>query len=300
MDDVALYRDLEQQLRASTETGTYFVDRKRKIIFWNKRAEWLTGYPGSWAEGRKCQDDLLEHVDQCGVMLCQRFCPLQATIRNGQYLKKSVYLRHHDGHRLPVRVWVGPRYDNDGTIVGAMQVFTDTTTPAEPLCLHHADLLTGLGNALHLDERLSVRICDWERHGHPFGVLIADVDSLDQRVNRSLGRHIGDETLKMVAKTLANSLRGSDMVARYADDEFVIVLQNASPDALRDAGERLRRLVAASRLPESSHHSEVTISVGGARVVDGDNALTLLKRAGAQLGAAKRDGRDRVRIDPTD
>jgi diguanylate cyclase (GGDEF)-like protein/PAS domain S-box-containing protein len=300
MDDVAFYRDLEQQLRASTETGTYFVDRKRKITFWNQRAERLTGYPGSWVKGRKCQDDLLEHVDQCGVVLCRRFCPLQATISNGQYLKKSVYLRHHDGYRLPVRVWVGPRYDKDGTIVGAMQVFTDTTTPAEPLGLHRSDPLTGLGNALHLDERLSVRLYDWERHGHPFGVLVADVDSLDQRVNQSLGRQVGDEALRMVAKTLANSLRGSDMVARYADDEFVVVLQNATPDTLRDAGERLRRLVASSRLPESSHHTDVTISIGGARVRDADNALTLLKRAGAQLIAAKRDGRDRVRIDPTD
>jgi PleD family two-component response regulator len=55
-----------------------------------------------------------------------------------------------------------------------------------------------------------------------------------------------------------------------------------------------------SRLPESSHHSEVTISVGSAPVLDGDNALTLLKRTGSQLIAAKRNGRGRVRIDPTD
>jgi diguanylate cyclase (GGDEF)-like protein len=81
------------------------------------------------------------------------------------------------------------------------------------------DLLTGLGNALHLDERLGVRFCDRERHGHPFGALIADVDSLDKQVNQSLGRHVGDEALKMVTKTLANSLRGSDMVARYTDTE---------------------------------------------------------------------------------
>jgi diguanylate cyclase (GGDEF)-like protein len=99
------------------------------------------------------------------------------------------------------------------------------------------DLLTGLGNALHLDERLGVRFYYWERHGHPFGALIADVGSLDRQVNRPLGRPVSDETLKMVAKTLANSLQGSDMVSRYTDDEFVIVLQNAAPGRpARDAG----------------------------------------------------------------
>jgi PAS domain-containing protein len=47
MDDVAFHRDLEQRLRAGAEAGTYFVDRKRKITFWNQQAERLAGYPGS-------------------------------------------------------------------------------------------------------------------------------------------------------------------------------------------------------------------------------------------------------------
>lgn len=296
--DAAYYRNLEQLLRAGTDDAVYFVDRQRRITFWNQKAEWLTGYPWSRVEGRCCWDDMLEHVDQGGNLLCNQSCPLKATIRNGQCLEEAVYLRHHDGFRQPARVWVGPRYGSNGSIIGAMQIFTDITRPGESLGLHHADLRTGLGNRAHLDKNLAGRVYDWERYGNSFGVLIAGIDALGRGANGAHGRQNGDKTLRMVARTLANTLRGSDVVTRYGEDEFAVIVRTETPEALRDAGERLRRLVAASRLPGSDHRSKVTISLGGAVVRIGDDAGRLLDRVETSLMIAKRIGRDQVYVDP--
>lgn len=296
--DAVFYRNLEQLLMAGTDAAVYFVDRQRRITFWNQKAEWLTGYPWSRVKGRCCRDDMLEHVDEGGNLLCNQSCPLKATIRNGQCLEEAVYLRHHDGFRQPARVWVGPRYGSDGSIIGAMQVFSDITRPGESLGLHHADLLTGLGNRAHLDKNLAGRVYDWERYRNSFGVLIAGIDAPDREVNSAHERQTGDGMLRMVARTLACTLRGSDVVTRYGEDEFAAIVRTETPEALRDAGERLRRLVAASRLPGSGHRRKVTISLGGAGVRMGDDAGRLLERAETCLRIAKRIGHDQVYIDP--
>ena len=64
--------------------GIYFVDRDRRIIYWNKGAERITGYSAAQVIGRRCQDNLLNHVTANGVPLCQAHCPLAAVMGDGQ------------------------------------------------------------------------------------------------------------------------------------------------------------------------------------------------------------------------
>jgi predicted signal transduction protein with EAL and GGDEF domain len=111
--------------------------------------------------------------------------------------------------RAPPPVWVrsAPLHDPDGTIVGAVEVFSDDTAATtaraqvrelEQLAL--TDQLTGLGNRRYLEMQLRTRFHKWARYGSPFGVLIADIDWF-KRVNDTYGHDIGDETLAMVART---------------------------------------------------------------------------------------------------
>ena len=251
--------------------------------------------------GRRCRDGILNHVDECGAELCGQACPLQATIRDGRCRDAHVFMHHADGHRQPVWVRAAPLRDPGGAIIGAVEVFSDDTAVAtaraqvgelEQLAL--TDPLTGLGNRRYLEMQLSARLYEWTRYGTPFGVLIADID-LFKRVNDIYGHDVGDETLAMVARTLTFGLRGGDVVARYGGEEFVVIVAHTDPDGLGRTGERLRSLVAASRLVAARQSIEVTISLGGAMVTPGDSADTLLRRADTLLYAAKEAGRNQVK-----
>ena len=70
--------------------GVYFVDRDRRILYWNEGAIRLTGYTAEEDSGRCCQDNILCHVDQAGHELCQHDCPLTATIPDGECTRRCL------------------------------------------------------------------------------------------------------------------------------------------------------------------------------------------------------------------
>ena len=104
LDDPGLFRLLLDNLYE----GVYFVDSERVIQFWNKGAERISGYSADEVTGRKCSDGILTHVNDDGNCLCMGACPLAATIEDGCSRDCRVYLKHKDGHRLPVEIGASP------------------------------------------------------------------------------------------------------------------------------------------------------------------------------------------------
>lgn len=109
----------------------YFVDRNRKILYWNEGACRLSGYSAQELVGRSCQDDILCHVDYEGKRLCQDGCPLSASIEDGGSHEADVFLRHKQGRRVPVNVRVQPLRGADESIVGAIEIFSDNSAQTE-------------------------------------------------------------------------------------------------------------------------------------------------------------------------
>ncbi len=99
-----LYVPLADELLGSMTEAVYAVDRDRRIMYWNTAAAELTGYSAAEVVGRRCQDNLLNHVDEAGRQLCGGACPLLATVQDGRTREALVFLQHRDGHRLPVAV----------------------------------------------------------------------------------------------------------------------------------------------------------------------------------------------------
>ena len=71
--------------------GVYIVDRERRIIFWNRAAEEITGHLRKDVMGRCCHDTILNHIDGNGTMLCLSACPLQRSIQTGESIRAKVY-----------------------------------------------------------------------------------------------------------------------------------------------------------------------------------------------------------------
>jgi diguanylate cyclase (GGDEF)-like protein/PAS domain S-box-containing protein len=301
LDDAkTLAEGLHRQIVESIDDGIYFADRNRRIRFWAGGAERITGYSADEIVGRHCFANLLDHVDMNGTNTCRSHCPLAATLEDGRRRQEFLYLRHRDGHRVPVRVRTSPVRDDHGTIVGVTEVFTDQT-PSLPRGedvdelrrLAFADVLTGLPNRTHAERVLAGRLASLQRRGWSFGLLLADVDHFKE-VNDLHGHPAGDAALRVVARTMAGASRPEDLVARWGGDEFVVVVTAANARDLVTVAERLRGLVARSRPVVDRAAIPVSISVGATVARPDDTTDTLFARADRALYGAKQAGRNDV------
>jgi diguanylate cyclase (GGDEF)-like protein/PAS domain S-box-containing protein len=290
------YRNLIENLGE----GIYFVDRERRITFWNKAAEKITGFDKKEVVGRRCMDQVLTHVDASGRCLCVDSCPLSETIADGKERESEVYLHHREGHRVPVRIRTTPISDEAGRVIGAVELFTDNSKSIglegrleelERLAL--LDPLTHLPNRRYVESHLQARFAELRRNDWPFGVLYIDIDHF-KSVNDRHGHETGDKVLRLVARTLDANSRPFDIVGRWGGEEFITVVAN-SADVLRlsQVGERLRAMVAQSSLREHPG-LRVTVSAGAALANPDDTIETLLRRADEKLYRAKISGRNRV------
>jgi diguanylate cyclase (GGDEF)-like protein/PAS domain S-box-containing protein len=293
-----LYRDLVENMH----DGVYFVDRERLITYWNKGAERITGYSAEEVVGKSCADNILVHVDAIGRQLCKGSCPLVAAMADGASHEAEVYLHHKQGHRLPVWVRTSPLPAVDGSFAGAVEIFTEISSRQllqeqveELKKLALIDPLTGLPNRRHLEAQLHSRLEELRRSGIGFGLLFMDIDHFKQ-FNDRYGHDIGDQVLTIVADTLSLSVRPFDIMCRWGGEEFAGVLPHTDEVTLEAIAERLRILVAHSRVSTGSGELTVTVSIGGTLAKTEDSAAALVKRADTLMYASKTNGRNRVTI----
>lgn len=281
--------------------GVYFVDKDRGITFWNQGAERITGFSAQEMLGKFCYDNLLNHVDENGTQLCQRGCPLHATLQDGAPRAAQVYLHHKNGHRVRVDVKIRPLFIN-GEIIGATEVFSSAELSdcseiglkeMERLALF--DQLTQLPNRRYIDTFLDNQIRDFQTLGIPFGVLMLDLDFF-KNINDTYGHNIGDSVLKMVAGTFQSAMRKNDFIGRWGGEEFVAVLRGVTHLELRMIAEKVRKLVAQSGLTRGKECIRVTVSIGSTLILPTDNAYTLTQRADKALYTSKHEGRNRVTL----
>ncbi|MFW6114393.1 MAG: sensor domain-containing diguanylate cyclase, partial [bacterium] len=257
--------------------GVYFVDHNRRILFWNRAAEIMTGFPVEQVIGTCCADNILRHVDEHGLCLCEEGCPLAVTLQDGNSREAHVFLHHSEGHRVPVHVRVAPIFDTYGAIIGAVETFSDDTArlSAEQRLrdLEQAallDELTGLANRRYFNRSLEACLADYRRNNRSFGLVLIDVDHF-KLFNDKYGHAVGDETLCVVARTLIQNSRPHDTPVRWGGEEFAILSQSVDPPALYAVAERARLLIAQSTIPVKGTSVGVTVSVGATMVRDGDD-----------------------------
>ena len=280
--------------------GLYVTDTERRILFWNRAAETITGYTARQVLGKSCADGILQHTDETGRSLCNEGCPIMATVGDGRPREADVFLHHHQGERLPVRVRALPLLDAHGKIVGAVETFSSRAEQVAALelietleSLAYVDSLTHLPNRRYLETALESRLNELQRYGWPFGAILMDIDHF-KAVNDTHGHEVGDEVLGMVARTLANTTRSFDVVGRWGGEEFLAVLTNAGRDDAARIAERFRMAVERAELATAGGLVRVTLSAGVANAGHGDTPATLLERADRLLYLSKELGRNRI------
>ena len=295
-------KDFFKDLLDNLSDGVYFVDRERRILYWNRGAERITGYRAEEVVGRFCFDNILMHVSPDGCALCRGLCPLARTIQDGRARENEVFLHHREGHRVPVLVRISPLRDEDGTMVGAVEVFSDNSSKVAALRkieelqeVALLDPLTQLGNRRYCEITLADKFAEMARFGWTFGVLFMDLDEF-KSVNDRYGHEVGDETLRIIAKTLLANTRTMDFIGRWGGEEFLAVIVNVDEVGLVQIAERFKMLVSQTTIEVEGGAIKVTISTGVTLAGPDDTQDSLMRRADALMYRAKAEGRNRVII----
>jgi diguanylate cyclase (GGDEF)-like protein/PAS domain S-box-containing protein len=155
------------------------------------------------------------------------------------------------------------------------------------------DSLTSLPNRLLFNDRLETTIKEAQRTGEMFAVLFVDLDRF-KNINDSLGHGVGDEVLTAVSRRLRAAVRGSDTVARYAGDEFTLILRHIvqRDDVLRIA-EKVCRVLEVPLTLDDGRELHITASIGISFYPDDATSVDkLLQHADVAMYSAKGMGRN--------
>ena len=186
--------------------------------------------------------------------------------------------------------------DKDGNLVRGQAVLVDVTerTRAEREVekLAYFDSLTGLPNRLLLQDRLHQALAQARRHESCGAVLFLDLDRF-KNINDTLGHHVGDRVLKVIADRLTSAVREGDTVARLGGDEFIVLLPEFRDDRNLAAIGRKILQVVSSPLQIDERNLVISTSIGiSVFPTEAGEAETLLRHADLAMYAAKEEGRN--------
>ncbi len=159
------------------------------------------------------------------------------------------------------------------------------------------DELTGLFNRRHMMEVLTQHQKRLIRSGHHrFCLALLDIDHF-KRINDTHGHGVGDEVLREFAATLQRALRDTDVLARWGGEEFLLLINDTSPELANIGLERARDMLASAPLLAHMPDLRVTFSAGLTGYDDVEELSICIERADQALYRAKAEGRNRTVID---
>lgn len=157
------------------------------------------------------------------------------------------------------------------------------------------DGLTQLKNRREIDRLLNLECVRADRYGNPLSVMMLDIDHF-KRVNDIHGHQTGDDVLRVVAQTIKQNIRETDIAGRYGGEELLVVAIDTACEVAKTLAQRLNMAIKAASIKLTNGESiSVTVSIGvSCNSSERQSAESLVKSADEALYQAKESGRDRV------
>jgi len=273
----------------SLQIGLCVVDLQRKIIIWSDGAERITGYLRHEVVGRPCAGRTLLQCDEHACEGCGTGCPVGAAIQTAHSAEADGYVHHKEGHRVPAHIWAVPVRDARGSVIGVAQSFEDQHQDEDEehredglMNSGCVDEITGIANHTIMQSHLRETLGTFAELQVPFGLLCLQLEGLDV-FRANFGAEAASCMLRMVAHTLELAVWRTDHVGRWTDDQFLVLLNGCSAEALRSVGERIGRMLANDGIEWWGEKRSLSVSIGPAAARLGDTAESMLERARQNL-----------------
>ena len=160
------------------------------------------------------------------------------------------------------------------------------------------DHLTGVANRLYFLQRFESEIRRTENYRQPLALFMFDIDEF-KKINDRHGHHAGDVIIKKMAEIVKKNTRGSDLVARFGGDEFIVLITSTTEEQAVSYAEKLRETVSAADIAIPGAEVPVRITVSGGLALfptHGQSTTELFRAADDALYEAKRQGKNRIMI----
>lgn len=158
------------------------------------------------------------------------------------------------------------------------------------------DALTGIANRKLFDIVLREAAMEIMESGEPLCLAMIDIDFF-KKFNDTYGHQMGDQVLKLVSRSLVESVKGQDTAARYGGEEFCVIFPKTKLEHAVRAAENIRQNVASKHVTNKrtgQSLGQITLSLGVAEYQLGEPLSAFIQRADAALYLAKRSGRNQV------
>ena len=295
-DDPEILRSVLEEL----PIGVYLVGRDGKILLWNWGAERITGHLRQDVVGHACREDFLGKTEGNEKQASGASAALEAVLRDGKATESQVSFRHKSGHLVPVRLRAVAMRDAEGAIIGAAECFDELvdiaewnrrqSKLAEYGCL---DAASGVLTQKMVELRVRECLTTYAEQRVPFCVLCIAFDRLDE-VKARYGPGAIATVLRVGGHTIENSLRPTDFVGRWQENEFLAIVSECNSEEIPKVGERLRKMISAAKITWWGDSVPVTISAGATAAKKEDDVTEIARRAARALRESIALGGDRM------
>jgi diguanylate cyclase (GGDEF)-like protein/PAS domain S-box-containing protein len=294
-----LVEKLEQHMRDITQSlavGLFVLDRTGRLRMMNLEAERLLGWSEEELVGKRVEELFLPDAE----LIASDY--VSGESHNG-FLHEERYrsdkrFQRKEGSSFHAAFVVSPLMIGDepaGSVISFQDVSDKKEMERELERMATQDELTGLYNRRELNRRLAEEIRRAERYEYSFSIWMLDVDYF-KRINDVYGHQQGDRVLKILATSLKQMLRETDVAARFGGEEFTVILSHTSLEQAKQMAQRVRQAMADMEIHlEGGGSFSITASIGVAAYPQhGTTVEELIRAADQALYTAKQKGRNRV------
>lgn len=272
-----MLNEFHKNLLNSLNDAIYFVDKNKKIVFWNKQAEEITGYKSQEVLGKKCSHDILNHVTAEGEKLCLRECPIQNTLESLKENELNAYINHKDGHRIKVFIKTIPFVNESNIIIGTAEVFRREKPVVNKIKTTALDEVTSLPNREYLNILLKRKYEEYKTLDMNFGVVMISIDNYE-KIYARYGKEFADKLLTTLSNTFRYSIVNSDIIGRWTKSKFMMILSDISEVYINDIASTVSILVQESCIRSDDTSIQLTSTLAADCIQSEDTLESFINR----------------------
>lgn len=281
---------LAAKVYENTAEGIMITDNHQYIRSVNRAFSKITGYSQQDVLGKK------PNILSSGRHDAHFYEQMWKALNEQDFWQGEIWNRRKNGEVYPEWLTINCVKNAIGSVIHYVAIFSDQTerkaADERIQFLAHFDVLTGLPNRVHMQDRVELAIHNADRDHQAMALLLLDLDRF-KTINESLGHAAGDTLLQVAAERIKSVLGPGETVARQGGDEFIILLPTIT--SLNEAALVAEKVREAFVQVVELHNHVITISPSiGISIFpnDGRDFGTLVRNADTAMYHAKSSGRN--------
>ena len=282
--DPDIYRDILDGL----QIGVSVLDLQNRIVFWSDGAEHITGYARIDVLGHACKGSIYPQCNDDRCEMCTEKCPKSIALHDGKPVEAMTFIHHKSGHRIQVHTWAIPLRDRHGSIIGLIQTIEGEFSVTAPNSNDQSmaergwlDDLTGLPGQAMMQSHLREMLGTFAELHIPFGIIFLEIKDLVQ-LRARYGQVAARSLVQVLARTLRNTVWPTDLVGRWSEDQFLVIMSGGE-EALHAVSGRMLRMAGTTSIKWWGEELSVAVFTGHTSAMAGDSYESILQRAQLRL-----------------